>query len=111
MWIDDLGPIDDPAADLISDRAITRAQVDAALVYRAAYPEEIQARIDLHRDETSAAEFAVKVLLDEMYPARLAAALCAEGIQATTVSEFGLAGCADPDGVRCSGRQWLCGVD
>ena len=55
MWIDDLGPIDDPAADLISDRAITRAQVDAALVYRAAYPEEIQARIDLHRDETTAA--------------------------------------------------------
>jgi hypothetical protein len=39
----------------------------------------------------------VKVLLDEMYPARLAAALCAEGIQATIVSELGLAGCADPD--------------
>ena len=39
----------------------------------------------------------MKVLLDEMYPARLAAALCAEGIQATTVSELGLAGCADPD--------------
>jgi Domain of unknown function (DUF5615) len=39
----------------------------------------------------------VKVLLDEMYPARLAAALCAEGIQATTMSELGLAGCADPD--------------
>ncbi len=55
MWFHDLGPLADPAADLISDRAITRAQVDAALAYSAAYPEEIQARIDLHRDETSAA--------------------------------------------------------
>ena len=55
MWIHDLGQVDDAAGDLISDRAITRAQVDAALAYRAAYPEEIQARIDLHRDETAAA--------------------------------------------------------
>lgn len=55
MWIHDLGPVDDPATDLISDRAITRAQVDAALCYYAAYPDEIQARIDLHRDETTAA--------------------------------------------------------
>jgi Domain of unknown function (DUF5615) len=39
----------------------------------------------------------VKVLLDEMYPGRLAAALCAEGIEATTVAQLGLAGSADPD--------------
>lgn len=39
----------------------------------------------------------MKVLLDEMYPARLAAALCAEGIEATTVAELGLAGSADAD--------------
>jgi Domain of unknown function (DUF5615) len=32
-----------------------------------------------------------------MYPARLRAALCAEGIEATTVAEFGLAGSADLD--------------
>jgi hypothetical protein len=55
MWIDDLGPVDDPAADVTRDRPITRAQMDAAVAYRTAYPEEIQARIDLHRDETSAA--------------------------------------------------------
>ena len=55
MWIDDLGPVDDPGADLIAGRAITRAHVDAALQYRAAHPEEVQARIDLHRDETAAA--------------------------------------------------------
>ncbi|ORA83637.1 hypothetical protein BST29_08815 [Mycobacterium malmoense] len=39
----------------------------------------------------------MKVLLDEMYPTRLAATLCAEGIEATTVAELGLAGSADPD--------------
>jgi len=37
----------------------------------------------------------VKVLLDEMYPARLAAGLRAAGIEATTVAELGLAGSAD----------------
>lgn len=55
MWIHDLGPVDDPAAELISDHTLTRTQVDAALAYAAAYPEEIQARIDLHRDETTTA--------------------------------------------------------
>lgn len=39
----------------------------------------------------------MKVLLDEMYRARLAAALCAEGIEAATAAELGLAGSADPD--------------
>src|SRR3981081_4660382 len=43
MWIDDLGPVDDPAADGV----VSRAQIDAALRYRSSYPEEIQARIDL----------------------------------------------------------------
>jgi hypothetical protein len=55
MWIDDLGPVDDPAAVLIADQAIKRPQVDAALAYGAAYSDEVQARIDLHRDETTAA--------------------------------------------------------
>jgi hypothetical protein len=53
MWIADLGSVDDQVADLIADRAVTRAQVDAALAYRAT-PEEIQARIDLHHAETAA---------------------------------------------------------
>lgn len=55
MWIDDLGSVDDPVADLIAGHTITHAQVYAALAYRAAYPEEIQARIDLHHAETAAA--------------------------------------------------------
>jgi hypothetical protein len=39
----------------------------------------------------------VKVLLDEMYSAKLAAGLRAAGIDATTVADLGLAGSADAD--------------
>ena len=56
MWLDDLGPGEDQAAELAADGVVFRAQIDAALAYRAAYPEEIQARIDLHRAETAAAQ-------------------------------------------------------
>ena len=52
LWLDDLGSVVDPAAELASDGAVTRPQIDAALAYRA----EIQARIDLHRSETAAAD-------------------------------------------------------
>lgn len=55
MWLDDLGSVKDPVAALASDGAVTRAQIDAVLAYRAAYPDEIQARIELHRAETAAA--------------------------------------------------------
>jgi hypothetical protein len=56
MWLDELGPAKDPAADLASDEVVSRPQIDAVLAYRAAYPDEIQARIELHRSETAAAE-------------------------------------------------------
>ena len=56
MWLDDLGPVDDPVAEFASDGVVARPQIDAVLAYRAAYPDEIQARIDLHRSETAAAE-------------------------------------------------------
>jgi Domain of unknown function (DUF5615) len=39
----------------------------------------------------------VKVLLDEMYPSGLAAALCEKGIDAVTVAELGLSGRSDLD--------------
>lgn len=55
MWLGDLGQAEDAVADLIADRPLTRTQVEAALAYGAAYPEETQARIDLHRDATAAA--------------------------------------------------------
>jgi hypothetical protein len=39
----------------------------------------------------------VKVLVDEMYPAAVAEALQAVGIEATTVAELRLAGASDPE--------------
>ena len=56
MWLDDLGSVEDPAAELASDGIVARPLIDAALAYRVAHPDEIQARIDLHRSETIAAE-------------------------------------------------------
>jgi hypothetical protein len=56
MWVEDLAAQDDPIATLVEDSILTRSQVDAALRYRAAYPDEIAARIELHRSETVAAE-------------------------------------------------------
>jgi hypothetical protein len=56
MWIDDLGAVKDPARELAADGVVSRAQIDAVLAYRAAYPDEIQATVELHRSETAAAE-------------------------------------------------------
>jgi hypothetical protein len=44
-----------PAA-LVEDAIAAQPQIDAALRYRAAYPDEIAARIELHRRETGAAD-------------------------------------------------------
>jgi hypothetical protein len=56
MWVDDLGAELDPVATLIEDSGLSRSQIDAALRYRSAYPDEVAARIELHRRETVAAE-------------------------------------------------------
>lgn len=56
MWMDDLGKVKDPVAKLAAEGIVAHHQIDAALAYRAAYPDEIQARIDLHRSETAAAQ-------------------------------------------------------
>src|SRR5919106_6404062 len=55
MWVEDLADEADPAAALVADGVVTRPQIDAAARYRAAYPDEIAARIELHRRETAAA--------------------------------------------------------
>lgn len=55
LWIDDLAGETDPGAVLAAESDVSRAQVDAALRYRAAYPDEIAARIELHRSETAMA--------------------------------------------------------
>ena len=55
MWVDDLSGESDPLAVLVGESSLTRPQVDAALRYRAAYPDEVEARIELHRQESAAA--------------------------------------------------------
>jgi len=55
MWADDLGAEVDPVEGLVEESVLTRSQIEAALRYRVAYPDEIEARIELHRRETSAA--------------------------------------------------------
>ena len=55
MWVADLAVEADPVAVLEQESSLTRAQLDAALRYRAAYPDEIDARIELHRRETARA--------------------------------------------------------
>jgi hypothetical protein len=55
MWFEDLSGEADALATLVEDSVLGRAQIDAALRYRAAYPDEIDARIELHRRETAAA--------------------------------------------------------
>lgn len=56
MWIEDLSAEENPAAVLAAEQNLSRALIDAALRYRDAYPEEIEARIALHRHETAAAD-------------------------------------------------------
>ena len=55
MWIEDLSDEADPIAVLVGESSLSRPQIDAALRYRGAYPDEIGARIELHRQETTAA--------------------------------------------------------
>jgi hypothetical protein len=55
LWLEDLGSEADPVRALAAEQDLSRAQIDAALHYRDAYPEEIQARIELHRHETAGA--------------------------------------------------------
>lgn len=56
LWLDDLAGEPNPGAALVEDSILTHPQLDAALRYRAAYPDEIAARIELHRRETASAE-------------------------------------------------------
>ena len=55
MWVEDLSGERDPVAVLVDESNVTRPHVDAALRYRAAYSDEVDARIELHRRETAAA--------------------------------------------------------
>jgi hypothetical protein len=52
MWSQDLADDSDPLETLCRDTGITKPQVEASLRYVRAYPEEVQARIELHRRES-----------------------------------------------------------
>lgn len=56
MWLEDLAGEPDPVATLVEESTLTRSQVDAALRYRSAHPDEIAARIELHRNTTASAD-------------------------------------------------------
>jgi hypothetical protein len=56
MWLDDIDDEADPAAVLAAEGTVSRPQIDAMLRYRAAYPDEIGARIELHHRETAIAD-------------------------------------------------------
>lgn len=55
LWVADLGTGADPLSVLEHETSLSRPQLDAALRYRDAYPDEIDARIELHRRETALA--------------------------------------------------------
>ncbi len=56
MWLGDLADEDDRARVLAPEQDISRPLIDAALRYGEAYPDEIEARIALHRHDTAAAD-------------------------------------------------------
>jgi hypothetical protein len=56
MWLGDLTSEDDPVLVLTAEQDISRPLIDAALRYRDAYPDEVEARIALHRHDTAAAD-------------------------------------------------------
>ena len=57
MWLTDLRPSEtDPVDALVRETNLTRAMIEAAVRYQAAYPDEVAARIELHRRETATAD-------------------------------------------------------
>lgn len=55
LWVDDLSAEPDPVAALKAESVLSTAHIEAALRYRAAYPDELDVRIELHRRDTAAA--------------------------------------------------------
>jgi hypothetical protein len=55
-WLQDLRGERSPAQVLAAEQGISRPLIDAALRYQAAYPEEVEVRIALHRHESAAAD-------------------------------------------------------
>ena len=110
MWLDELGSTKDRAADLASDEVVSRPQIDAALAYRAAYPDEIQAQDRASPQRDCRGRSSVKLILDEMYPPALAEGLNAVEVDARTVADWRLSGSSDAEvfgAAVASGRSIL----
>jgi hypothetical protein len=56
MWLEDLATEHDPVRVLTAEQDISRPLIDAALRYRDAYPDDIEASIALHRHAAAAAD-------------------------------------------------------
>jgi len=56
MWLEDLADEGDPATVVAAEQDISPPLIDAAMRYREAYPDEIEARVELHRHDTAAAD-------------------------------------------------------
>lgn len=54
LWVDELAAGGGDASELVDDGLVTAAQLAAARAYRQDYPAEIDARIELHRLESTA---------------------------------------------------------
>ena len=55
MWLDDLAAEPESLRVLSEESGLSRAQIDAVIRYRSAFPEEIEARIALHHSESAGA--------------------------------------------------------
>lgn len=53
MWAKDLSDKRDPVGTLSTESDLSRTQIEAALRYQGSYPEEVEARIELHRRESA----------------------------------------------------------
>ena len=56
MWVDEIVADGSDVDTLVVESALSRPLIDAALRYRSAYPDEIAARIELHRRDSVAAD-------------------------------------------------------
>jgi hypothetical protein len=56
MWLEDLAEEGNRGWVLAAEQDISRPLIDAALRYREAYPDEVEARIALHGHDTGAAD-------------------------------------------------------
>jgi hypothetical protein len=56
MWLEDLAGEDDPPRVLAAEQEVSRPLIDAAVRYREAYSDEVDARVALHRHDTADAD-------------------------------------------------------